>query len=105
MTYYAGSNPAHFTNNLKHNNTMTKQGLEKAINLQGKIKATEQLLQNINKTDCVNSIDFVFMFGNGNVFENKSVCYNNSLIEKVRELLIIETKLILENLKDEFKNL
>lgn len=84
---------------------MTKQGLEKAINLQGKIKATEQLLENINQKDYVSTIDFVFMAGQHECFINKSVCYNNSLIEKVRELLKNETKLILENLKDEFKNL
>jgi hypothetical protein len=85
---------------------MKKEQLEKAINLQCKIKTTETLLENLKDSSYINSIDFVFMYSkHSGDLANKSVCYNQSVIEKVKQLLILETELILDNLNNEFKNL
>ncbi len=85
---------------------MEKEQLKKAINLQGKIKTTETLLENLKESSYINSIDFVFIYSkNSGDLASKSVCYNQSVIEKVKQLLILETELILDNLNNEFKNL
>lgn len=80
--------------------SMTAEKLKKANDLQKRIETLEGLIQNAKNQKC-EWIDFTF--GNGS--NRANVCNDSSIIEKVKDLIIVENELKLERLKNEFLKL
>jgi hypothetical protein len=79
---------------------MTEEKLRRALWLNNQISECKELLKASKNQEC-NLIVFTTIFGSN----GKAVCNDKNIIEKVRELIILENELKLDRLETEFKNL
>jgi hypothetical protein len=79
---------------------MTTEKLKQANKLLAEIQEMERTIKNAKNQPC----EFIyFSFGNGS--NREVVCGDSKIIEKVRNLVILENELKLDSLKNEFNTL
>jgi hypothetical protein len=79
---------------------MTEEKIKKALALKNEITELKEILKASKNKEC-SLVVFTTIFGSN----GKTVCNDKNIIEKVRELIILENELKLDRLETEFKNL